>query len=63
MCKDKASNESELKDNQAELADTWGMKGGVLRRKPDLAEALRAYESGRRLEALGTQSTTISVTS
>jgi len=42
---------------RAELADTFGMKGGVYRRENKLAEALSAYKKGLELEKQGGTST------
>src|SRR5262249_45170843 len=45
------------RDVRAELADTYGMKGGVFRRAGDLAAALSAYKLGREVETVDRQST------
>ena len=42
---------------RAELADTFGMTGGVLRRKGDLDAALTAYGKGRDIEVADKQGT------
>ena len=51
------AHEAGERDVRAELADTYGMKGGVFRRAGDLAKALSAYEQGREVEAVDRQST------
>jgi tetratricopeptide (TPR) repeat protein len=47
----------EAKDIRAELADTFGMKGGVFRRAGDLSAALAAYQEGRKVEEIDQEST------
>src|SRR5262245_2569248 len=42
---------------RAELADTFGMRGGIHRRRRDLAAALADYRSGLELEQVGESST------
>jgi tetratricopeptide (TPR) repeat protein len=49
--------ESEAREVRAELADTFGMKGGVLRRQGDLLAALASYEQGLAVEEVDRQST------
>ncbi len=45
------------KEVRAELADTFGMKGGIFRRAGDLDAALTAYSTGREMEIQDGQST------
>jgi tetratricopeptide (TPR) repeat protein len=45
------------KDIRTELADTFGMKGGVFRRSGNIAEALNAYRKGQSLEDIDKEST------
>ena len=48
---------NQAKDIRSELADTFGMKGGIHRREPALHEALAAYRKGRDIEVIDKQST------
>jgi tetratricopeptide (TPR) repeat protein len=47
----------EAKEIRAELADTFGMKGGVFRRAGNLSAALAAYREGREVEKIDQEST------
>jgi tetratricopeptide (TPR) repeat protein len=49
--------ESLAKEIRGEIADTFGMKGGVYRRKQELQNALDAYKKGRAIENIDKQST------
>ena len=42
---------------RAELADTWGMMGGVHRRRNEPEKALEAYRNGREIEEIDGKST------
>jgi len=50
-------DEHEAQAVRAELADTYGMKGGVYRRIPELNRALAEYRCGMQIEDLDKQST------
>jgi tetratricopeptide (TPR) repeat protein len=56
-CANFAHDESACRDICAELADTYGMIGGVYRRKQDLPAALAAYQAGREEEKKDESST------
>jgi tetratricopeptide (TPR) repeat protein len=45
-----STSSSIAQEARLELADTWGMKGGVYRRAGDVNAALKAYERGYELE-------------
>jgi len=50
MMDDKSLDTRSLEDVRGELADTFGMKGGVYRRAGDLRGALQTYRQGLELE-------------
>ena len=57
MCADTTLDGRSRREVRAELADTFGMKGGVYRRENKLVEALSAYKQGLELEEEGGTST------
>jgi tetratricopeptide (TPR) repeat protein len=57
LCADTTLDARSQQEVRAELADTFGMKGGVYRRENRLADALEAYQRGLELEQQGGTST------